>query len=143
MNQKVHKMSLVSDILRKIITFMPIFCKKRPLKNNTLMPIFCRKKVHPLKNTMLPCHFLQICHEKTPPFMPVLGYKNFNSVKTTLWAKKVDRISFFRIFREKINALIPIFCKKRPFSIKHAILMPIFSILSNMLCSIFIFSDFS
>ena len=112
MNQKVHKMPLVSDFTRKIITFMPIFCKKPPLKNNTVvMPIFCRNKVHPLKNTMLPCHFLQILHEKIPAFMPVLGYKNFNSVKTTLWAKKVNRISFFRIFREKLMLSYPYFVK--------------------------------
>ena len=108
MNQKVHKMPLVSDFSRKIITFEPIFCKKPPLKNNTVvMPIFCRKKVHPLKNIMLICHFLQICHEKTPDFMPVLGYKNFNSVKTTLWTKKVHRISFFRIFPEKLMLSYP------------------------------------
>ena len=110
------------------------------------MPIFCRKKVHPLKNIMLPCHFLQICHEKTPAFMPVLGYKNFNSVKTTLWAKKVYRISFFRIFHEKINSLKPIFCKKCPFSKKTLLSCPYFvkkkSIISKTLCSNVIFSNF-
>ena len=133
MKNKVNKMPLVYDFSRKIIAFMPIFCKKRPLKNNTLMPIFCRKKVHPLKNTMLICHFLQICHEKTPPFMPVLGYKNFNSVKTTLRAKKVHRISFFRIFREKLMLSHAYFVNNVHSLKKHTTLMPIFSILSKTL----------
>ena len=112
MNQKVHKMPLVSDVSRKIITFMPIFCKKPPLKNNTVvMPIFCRKKSPSSQEHNAPMSFPQICHEKTPAFMPVLGYKNFNSVKTTLWAKKVYRISFFRIFPEKLMLSYPYFVK--------------------------------
>ena len=114
MNQKVNKMPLVSDFSRKIITFEPIFCKKPTFKNNTVvMPISCRKKVHPLKNIMLICHFLQICHEKTPAFMPVFGYKKFNSVKTKLYYGLTKSIGFpfFGFFVKILMLSYPYFVK--------------------------------
>ena len=45
---------------------------------------------------------------------------------TILWAIKVNKIPFFPIFHEKIDAFMNIFCKKRPFSKKYNALMPIF-----------------
>ena len=39
--------------------------------------------------------------------------RRFCQSYTILWPKKVNRIPFFLIFRTKITALIPIFCKKK------------------------------
>ena len=65
MGHKSQEDSIFSDLSRKITSLMPIFCKKKrqfSKKHPDLMPIFCRKNVQNLKNTILSCHFLQICH---------------------------------------------------------------------------------
>ena len=50
--------------------------------------------------------------------MHMIGKKNVNSVKTTLYygPKKSIGCPFFPISHEKITALMSIFCQKRPFS---------------------------
>ena len=62
-----------------------------------------------IKNPLLSCPYL---------------IKNVNSIKTTLYyePKKSIWCPFFPISHEKIIAFMPIFCKKRPFSKKHAAL---------------------
>ena len=71
----------------KIIAFMPIFCKKSPFfkKHTDVMPIFCRKNVHPLKNTVLPCHFFNFFMKKLLLSCPYL-------VKETLILSKLHYI---------------------------------------------------
>ena len=93
------------------------------------MPIFCQKNVHPLKNTVLSCHFFQIFHEKSHAVMPIFGQINVNSVKNTLYylSKKSIWCPFLPIFLEKKNCThAHILSKKRPFSKKQTGLMPIF-----------------
>ena len=62
-----------------------------------------------IKNPLLSCPYL---------------IKNVNSIKTTLYyePKKSIWCPFFPISHWKIIAFMPIFCKKRPFSKKHAAL---------------------
>ena len=75
--------ALFSDFLRKKHFSLAHI---RPFsKNHTgLMPIYCRKNVHPLKNTMLSYHFVQILW-KNQDVMPIFGQKCVDSVKTTLY----------------------------------------------------------
>ena len=69
------------------------------------------KNAHSLKDTMLSSHFF--FKLKTPAAMPISGQKRqFCQNYPILWAKKVNRIPFFPIFYEKINALMPIFYQK-------------------------------
>ena len=79
-----------------------IFVEKRLFSENhtALMPIFCRKSVHLLKNTVLPCHLLQIFHEKTHASTPIFDQTSLNSVKTTLYygLKKSIGYPFFWFF---------------------------------------------
>ena len=62
--------------------------------------------------------FFQIFNEKLPAVMHMIGQKNVNSVKTTLYygPKKSIGCLFFPISHEKITALMSIICQKRPFS---------------------------
>ena len=111
------------------------------------MPIFCRKNVHPLNNTVLHVICTKFFMKKPLLSCPYLvKMRQFCQTYTILWAIKVNKIPFFRFFHEKINALMHIFCKKGPFSKKHAALMSIFcqktSILSETLCSHVIFFNF-
>ena len=105
---------------------MPIYFQKKNvnfLKKTALMPIFCRKNVHSFRNNVLLCQFFQNFHQKPLLSCPYL-IKNVNSIKTTLYyePKKSIGCPFFPISHGKIIALMPIFCKKRPFSKKHAAL---------------------
>ena len=112
------------------------------------MPIFCQKNVSSFKNTVLPYYFFQIFHKKPYAVMPKSAQKNVNSVKITLssWPKKSIGSSFFPIFHQKTNLLIPIFVKKCPFSKKtrcsHAHILskkPTFSQNHSALLSFFTF----
>ena len=87
-DKKVNRIPVLLIFHQKITALMPDFCLKNAhsLKNTSaLMPIFYRKIVNFLKNTLLPCNFSQILHEKTPAVMPIFGPKNVNSVKNTLY----------------------------------------------------------
>ena len=72
--------------------------------------------------------FFQNFHEKLTAVMHLIGQKNVNSVKTTLYygSKKSIGCPFFPISHEKIIALMSIFCQKRPFSKKNSSHVPIF-----------------
>ena len=117
--KKDNKIQFFRFLTKKLLLSCPYFVKKRPFsqKHTALMPIFCQTNVHSLKNTVLSSHFFSF-FIKNPLFpCPYLDQKNVNSVKTILhgpWAKKVNRMLFFLIVHEKINALMPIFCQYNP-----------------------------
>ena len=99
------------------------------------------RKVHALKNTMLLCPFFvkkwsfsktRWSHVifikfswKTLCCNSDFWSKNVNSVKTILWAKKVNWKPFFSQFSRK-NHFSQAIWQKRPFSIKQNALMLIF-----------------
>ena len=101
---------------------MPIFC---PLSKKTLLscPYFV-EKMSILSETVLLCQCFQNFHQKPLAVMPIFDQKRqFYLNYTILWAKKVNMMHFFfPISQGKIIAFMPIFCKKRPFSKKHAAL---------------------
>ena len=94
---------------------------------------------------MLSCLFFQFFYEKLTAVMPIVGQKNVNTDKTTLFygPKKSIRCSSFRLFTKKSLLLCPYFVKKRPFSTKNLLSRPYslkkMSILSKTLCSHVIF----
>ena len=86
---------------------------------------------------------------KTPAFMHIFDHNNFQFCQHSHGPKKSIRCSFFPIFHEKLIALMPIFFqKKRPFSKKHNVLIPIFNhkivhSLKNTVLSCHFFNFFS
>ena len=101
-----------------------ILSKKPPFskKHNVLIPIFNQKIVHSLKNTVFSCHFFNFFFKKPTAVMPIFGKKRqFCQNYTILWAKKVNRMPFFLIFREKTKTLMPIFCQPNVHSIKNTL----------------------
>ena len=94
--------------LKKHCFHAHILSKKCPFfqKHCALMSIFFKIFI---KNPLLSCPYL---------------IKNVNSIKTTLYyePKKSIWCPFFPISHGKIIPFMPIFCKKRPFSKKHAAL---------------------
>ena len=125
---------------------MSIFCQKivKSLKN----PLFsCLCFVDFFKNTLFPCRFIQIFHEKSIPFMSIFGQKNVNSVKTRLYYRPQNSIrQFFVRIYTKNTALMPIFYQKTSILKKHIVLTPIFckkmSIRSKTLFSRVIIQNF-
>ena len=61
---------------------------------------------------------------KSPAVIPIFVPKNVNSVKTKLYfgLKKQYDALFFRIFHEKIKALMPIFCQQNVHFLKKTLL---------------------
>ena len=106
---------------------MPIYFqkKKRPFSKKTLLscPYFV-EKMSILSETLLLCQGFQNFHQKPLAVMPIFDQnRQFYLNYTILWAKKVNMMPFFfPISQGKIIAFMPIFCKKRPFSKKHAAL---------------------
>ena len=77
------------------------------------MPIFCKSNVHSLKNKVLLCRFFQTFQEKHPTAMPIFGPKKVNPVKKILYmVQNSIEYTFSPISREKITALMPIFCQQ-------------------------------
>ena len=110
-------MPFFSDFSRKNhCSLTPILSKKRPFskKHPALMPIFCQKNVHPHKNTVLSCHFFLIFYVKPPcSHTHIWSEKRpFCRNNTILWAKKVNRMPFFRFFTKKSLLSCPYFVKK-------------------------------
>ena len=109
---------------------MPIFCQQNAnsLKTHFSHVHIFSKNINSLKHTVVSYHFFQSCYEKPLAVVPIVGQKNrqFCQNYTILWAKKVNRMPFPPIFQEKTTSLMPIFCKKRPFSKKPTALVPIF-----------------
>ena len=114
------------------------------------MPIFCQKNVHPHKNTVLSCHFFLIFYVKPPcSHTHIWSEKRpFCRNNTILWAKKVNRMPFFRFFTKKSLLSCPYFVKKTSILKKNTLLScPYFVkktfILSKTLCShVFFFKFF-
>ena len=105
---------------------MPIyFQKKRPFSKKTLLscPYFVEKTSILSETLCSYVNFFKIFIKNPLLSCPYL-IKNINSIKTTLYyePKKSIGCPFFPISHGKIIALMPIFCKKRPFSKKHAAL---------------------
>ena len=105
---------------------MPIYLKnKRPFskKNTAFMPIFCRKNVHSFRNTALMSRFSKFS-SKTPCCHAHIWSKTsiLSKLHYIMSQKSQYDALFFPISQGKIIAFMPIFCKKRPFSKKHAAL---------------------
>ena len=106
---------------------MPIYFqkKKRPFSKKTLLscPYFVEKMSILSETLCSDVNFFKIFSKNPLLSWPYL-IKNVNSIKTTLYyePKKSIWCPFFPISHGKIIAVMPIFCKKRPFFKKHAAL---------------------
>ena len=87
------------------------------------MPIFCRKNVHSFRNTALMSRFSKFS-SKTPCCHAHIWSKTsiLSKLHYIMSQKSQYDALFFPISQGKIIAFMPIFCKKRPFSKKHAAL---------------------
>ena len=127
---------------KKLLLSCAFLSKKRTFskEHSLLTPIFGQKNVNFFKNTVLSCQFFQNFHEKPPAAIPIFGKKNINSVKALLyfWPKS-QQDALFSDFSSKNNCFhAHILSKKRLFSQKHNALISIFChktyILSKTLC---------
>ena len=120
---RVKSGPLIVDFRPPVVNFWPlrIICQKRPFfkKHNTLMPIFCHKK-----RTFSQKHCSHVISStffmKNPQLSCIYLVKKCKFCKsyTILRVKKVNKMSCFSEFSRKIAALMPVFCKKSPFSKK-------------------------
>ena len=78
---------------------------------------------------MLLSNFFQLFHLKSPVVMPIIGQKNANSVKTTVYIicqKSQPDALFPRLITKKSLLFRPYFVQKTSILKKHGALMPIF-----------------
>ena len=154
MGQKSQQYALIFQFLKKK-SFLSChyFEKICPFFKKQLMqcPYFVEKTIIFLRSQCSHVIFFKFFMKKPLISCPYLVKKRkFRENCNILWAKKAIKTSFFRIFNEKINALMYIFCKnvhkntlfscpyllsifcqkKRPFSQKHCALMSYCSIFS-------------
>ena len=105
---------------------MPIFERKRTFskKHNALMPIFGQKTSF-LTKTRVIC--FKFCMKDPLLSYPYLVEKyQFCQYYSIVWPKKVNKMVFYAILHEKINARMPIFYQKYVYSLKkHTALKPI------------------
>ena len=123
------------------LSFFPIFhgkntsllCPYFVKKTSTLEKIHCSqvhilsKNVQSLKNTVLWCQFFKFFTKNSLLSSPYLVKKRqFCQNYAKLWAQQVKKMSFFFDFSQNNSSYVNILSKKRPFSKKHTVLMPIF-----------------
>ena len=85
-----------SNFSSKIKSLISIFCQHTANSIKTLCSIvhILSKNINSLKHTVPAYLFYQICHEKPPAFVPIVGQKNVTSIQTTPYQgpTKVNRM---------------------------------------------------
>ena len=118
---RMHKI-----IYLKIIARMPICDRQRPFskKHNAIMHIFGQKTSFLTKTRVI---YFKFCMKDPLLSYPYLVEKyQFCQFYSIVWPKKVNKMVFYPILHEKINARMPIFYQKYVYSHKkHTALKPI------------------
>ena len=113
-------------IYLKTIALMPIFDRKRPFskEHDALMHIFGQKTSFLTKIRVICFNF---CMKDPLLSYPYLVEKYlFCQYYPITWPKKVNKMVFYPILHEKIDARMPIFYQKYVYSLKnHNALKPI------------------
>ena len=103
--KKFNRMPFFPNFSWKITAIIPVFCQQNANSLNTSYSHvhFFSKIMNSLKHTVVSCHFFQSCHEKPLAVVPIVGQKKrqFCQNYKILWAKKVNRMTFFPYFSRK------------------------------------------
>ena len=135
MSHKSQQNALFSNFSRKNrCSHAHILSRKvHSLKNTLLCPFFVKKRSFS-KTRRSHVIFIKFSW-KTRRCNSDIWSKNVNSVKTILWAIKVNRIYFLYDFHQIIPALMPKFCQKNVHSLKKSLIFRPYFVKSTFILS--------